>query len=140
MTEIIRHRQLDVLIGLKDRKVNRNKEVIRSQSKCEDVAKFLHRIGLQPNVKEKGFHYLYTAILTCMEYIPGHLTIEKVYRYVADHNNTTMRDVEREIDVALKTVSNTSECIQWKKEILGQYANKQLRNSQTIVFMARYLK
>ena len=137
MTEVRAQR----LVGFDDFIARRNEGVYRNEATiCEDVIKFLYRIGIYPDAKEKKFNYMYTAILTCIENISKKIVMEDVYKEVARCHGTTIRNVENEINLAFKFISDNSGWIGWKKEILGKEANRNLRNSQAIVFMAKYLQ
>ena len=141
MTEVKAQR----LVGFDDFISRRNERLFGSQVKskkmiCEDVTKFLYRIGIYPDAKEKRFNYMYTAILTCIENVSKKIVMEDVYKEVARCHGTTIRNVETEINLAFNLISNTPGWIGWKKEILGKEANRNLRSSQAIVFMAKYLK
>ena len=106
---------------------------------CEKVTEFLYRIGIHPDIKNPEFNYFYTAILAYMKYVPQHVMIEEIYQKVAQYHNTTEREVERVINFSLKKIWDTPAYTNWREEVVGKNPNKKMRNSQAIMFMARYL-
>jgi len=107
---------------------------------CDKIIKFLYRMEIYPNIKKQEFNYFYTAIMAYIKKIPQYVMIEEIYKEVSYCYNTTWREVEHVIKVALRRIEKNPEFEDWKKEIIGNKPNKKMRDSQVIMYIAKYLK